>query len=462
MSVSAETKPSFVYSAVDLGGQREPNFSLTETILQASAFDRILSPVAPQETVFPSTGSIDFHSDFEQVDILHFKLGMRTGQRLAHDPAMERARYERATSDGERQAIKQGVVINMEKTLYERAFTSHSTVMYHQDDAGRIYHPHFPGEAFDVVLQRGLEYSKRNGFVDWEREAAEFAGWKEAMTILFDPETPLESKVISISGSGQKKGTAFTDNFVDIFTKTINPVTNKVVVAMTRFASDMGYEEYKKIAAKLDNNYFGLEKIKTNEELEIYLKRHPIFLNSTIDSRDATQIFNQEFKKQKRATEEEKTKQYLNECRLCILDYAETICAKFFDPESIKLSFNTVINKFDHLRKGLVKTISRVAAGISEYGRKAVSFLNTVQEDKNYYGRMRVEEIMQGCGPLGGFSIGGAIKSIEGIISGAINRIAGLFKDKDHCINCGACGVRIDCVVRKGGSCPKCKAVRRC
>lgn len=385
------------------------------------------------KTTFPSAGSISFRDDFERIDDLHTRFGIRGAQRLAHDPVIDRARYERANNDQERESVKRGVIIDMGKTLYERAHTAQSTVAYYQDNEGRIHNPDFPGESFDVILQRGLENSRRNGFVDYEREVAEFAGWKEVMTTLFSAKTPLESKEIVISGPGLKKGTAFTDNFVDIYTKAIDPTTGKVVVVMTRFASGVNYDEYGKTASCFDENYFGSEKGQL--ESDIFFKNHPIFIDSRIDSRSANQLFDEEFKKQKEATEEEKTKGYLDQCRLFIMHYADSICAEFFNPDKVKIAFNAVINRFDELRKGFVEAVRNFVKGIFEFGRNMVDQID-------YYGRMKVEEVMVGCGLSAGFSIGGIVSKIGNLISGIVRSISSVFgkessKKGKTCFSCG-------------------------
>src|SRR3989344_199483 len=89
------------------------------------------SPVVESTVTFPSSVSINFQSDFNRIDDLHTILGIRGSQRLSNDPAFERARYERATTDGQKQAVKQGVTVNMEKTLYERVRSAQSTVVYY-------------------------------------------------------------------------------------------------------------------------------------------------------------------------------------------------------------------------------------------------------------------------------------------------------------------------------------------
>jgi len=426
-------------------------------------------------TVFPSSGSISFKQDFESIDSLHSQLRVRGDQRLAHDPVMDRARYERAANDEERWAVRQGVIVDTKKHLYERAHTSQSDVTYYQDSEGRIYHPKFPGESFDVVLKRGLEYSKSRGFVDYEREVKEFEGWKEIMMVLFDPKTVIDSKAIVISEAGKKKGTAFTDNFVDIFTKTLDSVTGEIIVVMRRFASGTNDDEYRAAAICFDQNYFSSER--AGEEMDIYFKEHPVFIDPRVDPRGDNELFDAEFKKQKGAIEEEKTKGYLDECKLFILHYADTICAKFFEPKNVKEAFCAVINKFDSLRKGLVETVSNAARGVLEFGSNVVNKVSSLVnktaqffEELDRYGRMKIEEIMVGCGlsgefsieGSGTFSIGSVIKSIGGFISGVISAIPGLFKDKDYCINCGACGALIKRVVRRGGKCPVCPAIRKC
>lgn len=437
--------------------QITPNPKQLDILIQPQSYDQIAPPVESQKTHFPSSGSISFNNDLGRIEVLHSSFGIREVQRLSHDPVKDRARYERAKTDEERQAVKQGVIIDMEKNLYERAHTSQSMVTYYQDNEGRIYNPKFPGESFDVVLQRGLEYSKSKGFVDYEREVKEFEGWEEVMMVLFDPQTPINKKAIVISRAGMKPGTAFTGNFVDIYTKTVDLITGEVIVVMRRFASGTNDDEYRAVAIRFDHNYFSSGKVE-ERGIDIYFKEHPIFIDPIVDSRSDNELFDAEFKKQKGATEEQKTKGYLDECKLFILHYADTICSKFVEPEKVKIAFNAAINKFDSLRKGIVEFGSSTISKISGLVNKATGFF----EDIEHYGRMKVEEMMVGCGLSGGFSLGGIGEIVGGFISGVISGISGLKKDKDYCINCGACGALIKCVVRRGQKCPVCPAIRKC
>lgn len=427
--------------------------------------DRILPSAEPQTTRFPSSGSIDFGEDLRRIDQLHARLEITEGLRMAHDPAVDRARYERGKTDAERESVRQGVIEDNQKLLYERARTAESTVVYYQNSEGKIYNPKFPGESFDVVLQRGLAYSKKKGFVDYEREVEEYKGWEKVMTGLFDPQVPLQSKAIVISGPGLKRGTAFTDNFVDIFTKTIDTETGNIVVVMTRFASGANYEEYKQIAARFNVDYFSSKEAVDDKNIDLYFKRNPIYIDYT-DTRSAQQIFEAEFKKQKGATEEEKTRSYIEGCKLFILHYADTICAKFFDPKAVEQAYKAVINKFDSLRESIVENIIRRGSGFGkDIADQGIRVLKSFQEELKHFGGMAVKAMMLGCGFSGDFSTRGIGEQINGLTSSVVRGISSLFsKDKDFCIRCGACGKEIRCIVRKDERCPRssCKAVRRC
>ena len=127
----------------------------------------------------------------------------------------------------------------------------------------------------------------------------------------------------------------------------------------------------------------------------------------------------------------------MEQCRLFILHYAETICAGFFDPEAVKLAFNAAINKFDEVKKGLIEKVLSTGWKIVE----VTSFIDQV----NYYGRRQVEEIMVGCGLSAGFSARGKFR-LSGFISGMIRGLGGLpgFGESDSMgslyFPCPACG----------------------
>ncbi len=75
--------------------------------------------------------------------------------------------------------------------------------------------------------------------------------------------------------------------------------------------------------------------------------------------------------------------------------------------------------------------------------------------------------VIQMLGPKSGscpvlFSAGAGKTAFETFSGSSLTFGGSTSKDKDYCNKCGACGEVIKCIVKRGGSCPKCKAVRKC
>lgn len=100
--------------------------------------------------------------------------------------------------------------------------------------------------------------------------------------------------------------------------------------------------------------------------------------------------------------------------------------------------------------------------GIFEVSRQTYRGILT-EGDDNFAVEIAYLKTRAGCPPgvsamsLAGISLGSG--GIGEVIGGSIS---GVIKDKDYCINCGACGALIKCVVRRGQKCPKCPAIRNC
>lgn len=75
--------------------------------------------------------------------------------------------------------------------------------------------------------------------------------------------------------------------------------------------------------------------------------------------------------------------------------------------------------------------------------------------------------ITQMLGPGSGscpvlFSTGAGKTAFQTFSESAVTFTGSTSKDPDFCIHCGACGEKINCVVRRGEKCPKCPAIRKC
>ena len=431
-------------------------FRLNKPVLDPSKTENAHSLIVVDKPL-ASARSTEFSGDFEQIDSINRLLGIGR-ERFSHNIAYDRARYERAKTRDEKQAVKRGVVVDLEKTLRERAHASQSSAFYYLDNEGNVNNPDFPGEPFDRVLQRGLQNSRRNNYVDYEREVSEFEGWSKVMTSLFDSEAEIGSKQMVISGPSSKSGTSFTDNFVDIYELREDFQTGKKFVVMTRFASGNNFDEYREIVEKFDPNYFD-----TENEKELFLDAFLLSKPLSVDrEKECYEIFEECFKAQKGATKEADVQTYLKKNEQFVNYYAEVVCSPYFNPERVKLAFNAAINKFDQIRKGVVDFVGNIATkGLDLIKDTAKTFRDEVE----YLGRQMVEKLMVGCGLSGGFSVAEAGANILGKSLSVIGGLSGgVLKSEWYCKSCPMCGKQINCEVKPGERCPNasCGAVREC
>ncbi|OGH24264.1 MAG: hypothetical protein A3B47_04000 [Candidatus Levybacteria bacterium RIFCSPLOWO2_01_FULL_39_24] len=77
--------------------------------------------------------------------------------------------------------------------------------------------------------------------VDFARENAEIIGFQKIDPFLSDPETPIDSKMLSISPEGEQ-GSKYQHNFYDIFT--LKEVRGQRYVELTRYSSGLSRRDY--------------------------------------------------------------------------------------------------------------------------------------------------------------------------------------------------------------------------
>jgi len=85
--------------------------------------------------------------------------------------------------------------------------------------------------------------------IDFERENAEVIGFEKIDSFLSDPETPLNSKMLSISPEGGE-GSKYQHNFYDIFT--LKEKNGERYVELSRYSSGLTHGEY---AKRLGQNF---------------------------------------------------------------------------------------------------------------------------------------------------------------------------------------------------------------
>lgn len=311
----------------------------------------------------------------------------------SYNPVLERWNFESLKTDGERRQFITHEKRQITTTLRERNHAAQSVVNFTTDETGNAYNELLPNEPFDIILQRGLEYRRQHGSNELERELREFEGWVKTHSLLVDPNTPLGTKVIVISGPGVVEEAAYKDNFVDIYEVIEDPITGKRIIKMTRHASQLSYGQYWNKALIIQPDYF--EGIKG--PIDAWFLGHPIVTDPKIDPRSTDEIFEQAFERRKDAIEENDFQQLLQACLPLILHYIEVLCSESFDPISVVVAFNAILKKND-LEK---QQIEKIKAG-SIY----TVFRNT-PEEVAWLGRQPIESFFAGCGLSGGFKIGG-------------------------------------------------------
>lgn len=449
----------------DPGGRLEQIPPFNDTLVLAE-------PCQPQVStiIFNANQKIDADSQkhLERVDRvqqiwdLTLKIERNNGKILSYNPVLDRANFERLIEEGatEKQIedLKLDLVRGMEKNLREKFHAPRSTIRYFLDEHGIAYSENdFTQEPADVIFQRGALYRIKQGSREPDRELSTVEGGIKARKELADSEAPLHSKRIIVSPPSEIEGTAYTDNFVDIYEKDYDPQTDRVIIVMTRFASSLNNDEYREKLSSLQPDYF---KGETANFDSLCLKK-PI----AGDQREAHVIFNQEFRGQKGSTSENDIQLILKECSSLIQYYKEVICSNIFDPKEVALVFNAILNKADIIKDAY------------ELGSKFVTVIMDAPKEAFFLGRHLVKDVFSGCGLSGGFSLGeifgasirGITSSISSFVSGALNGlktlIGGIFgKSEWYCVRCGACGEYINCVVKPGERCPRssCGAVRQC
>src|SRR5690348_14720105 len=94
-------------TTINVGGRYDSVSALNNTAVIARPKDR--SAESENRTSLSSQGSLSFVTDLDRISILEKELGIRPEKRLAHNPAHERARFERAKTEQERAAVRHGV-----------------------------------------------------------------------------------------------------------------------------------------------------------------------------------------------------------------------------------------------------------------------------------------------------------------------------------------------------------------
>lgn len=435
--MSVETLQYDILIQPDLGGRFQPNTSLEKTIVIARPAERILPPTEVSDTQKLIT--IDAEEYLARVvrlqNYFDGSLGITTGAIRNYNPVLERAMFEQLQlqTGEENEQFKLYEIKQIETALRERYHVATSIVIYDIDEDGKLRSRDLPNQTFEDVLTTGIEYYKQLGSPDVPRMEQERTGILKIQEAFADPNIPVDSKVEVVSGTGLVKGTVFEDNFLDRYELLEDQLTGRRIVRMTRFTSDLSYEQAEKIITDSRPDYFD-GRVGPMDE---WLLANPIFEGSGILIQRKSALKEEVFQKIVRGN---------SDTIHCLVD---RICESVFTPEKVVVALNAVLNGADYIWEELVSIKDKVVSIASKVVNRIMPIFRTIEEKVNWLGYQVVRAVAGGCGLSAGFSTGslkGILGKLTGFISGVIRGIGGLlgFGESDSMgslyFSCPACG----------------------
>lgn len=376
------------------------NYLRQKSLYQSDDNDRIIPHIAPQGLPLkPSVNPEKYLVTVTRLqDFFDRRLGGREGAVRNYNPVLERAAYEQLQTEEEREQFKLYEIKQIETALRERFHVATSTVIYDIDENGKLRSRDLPKSPFEDVLTTGVEYYKHLGSPDVSRMEQERLGIVKIQEIFADPNAQINLKAEVISGPGTVKGTIFTDNFLDRYELLEDPFTQRRIVQMTRFASDLSYEEAEKTITASRPDYFDGKAGPFDE----WLLANPIFEGS---SRVLIQ--------RKNALKEETFQKIIQGSSDSIHYLVDRICESILIPEKVELALSTVLNEADYIWEGLVNIKDKVISRI-------MPIFRNIEEKVNWFGYQVVRVVAGGCGSSAGRSILSRIKGLIGSLFGGV------------------------------------------
>jgi hypothetical protein len=268
------------------------------------------------------------------------------------------------------------LTMQMETHLGERFNVSLSR--YDYDIQNGLLYGKDMDEPFIKSLKRGKDFRLTHGsFIDRKREEAEFVGFEKIQNLLTNPDTPIETMMLSISPQGGKES-VYQHNFYDIFT--LKDKDGKRFVEVRRYASSLSVEEFS-------------EKTKAFTSIEIddsdpgasFLEQ-PIAIQNTLTPDDLHSYLQKEHD----FMDEKEFERIKKNCKMLIDTYTTSIVEQPDNDTLHKTLFNAILNKADD-----------VATNNIEY----LPAFPSLQDEVRSYAFAPVREVMTGCGSSGGYEV---------------------------------------------------------
>lgn len=283
----------------------------------------------------------------------------------SYNPVIDRWHIEQAWGDPERltneiQTIRRNVYTN----LTERMFAVATYGTFEIKDK-QLYSELLPHESFEQVLLRGANYRADKGSEEQEREGrlGELGGWLVITNTLTDRDTPVGTKILSLSPPGIIKDTSYDGRYVDIFE--LAEDNGKRYVKRLRTAVDLSWEEYEQLALSFDPTFMQSYQADTASSgkpraLDAWYLSHPITIHPNDEKN--TVLKDMPFAKTAMSpTDFEKLFTQVEQLHL-IDYYIDVIQQQPLNWVEVAKAFNTILTVADKIKEG--QNIDEIRAGV--------------------------------------------------------------------------------------------------
>lgn len=370
------------------------------------------------------------------------------GQFENYNPVLARWGFDRIETSEQEQQFRVNELQNVTTALRERNHTSESRLTLSIGKDKKIHNEVFPDSSYEEVLERGRRYRAENGSQEIEREEAEIRGFLKIQEVLTADETKVGTAFFVISPPGLTEDTPYVHNFVDSYELVEDQEGNRSV-QYTRFASPLGYENYKEIAEGLDPNYFDGQI----GPIDAWYLENPILVPAEQGYQDTDEVFAKLFAKDVKAMEEREFQELWKIYSPFALYYLDQLTKDNFDPIAVAEAYNALLlSTEDKEMQSQTKEIDIFVASdvttLSHVDNRHISAM------VRQYGRRDVKEVRAGCGKSGGFSFGGGSANV---LANSVASFASVSGSQEW-FSCPKCQYQADGPI--GNTCPGCKLTK--
>lgn len=375
---------------------------------------------------------------------------------LAFEPWLERARYERTMSDPtlnseqkkqRTEQFEEEAAAQVLTNLRERNRTEQSSVRF-VITGNKIRCALLPDENFEDILNRGLEYRSRAGSEELLREQEEVSLFTDRIQPrLIDPETEVNTRIISCSPPSEEEDTPYKKRFVDIW-ELKQDEGGERYIELVRFSTGLENRGYRNGLLKLNPCYFD-EFESSGMPFATFVLAHETVLPPQEQIGSVQDLYGAFFERDDTTMKERLFQEGTHVFMPMIRRLVDKFCEATADWRTIANIYNAIINISDNFFEQRLKesdanlpqsSPNRTSVMNILISATAQSFLSSsVDEQIAHYSKQKVKSKMQDCGLSNGFNMSQIFENSIAAYGGSEN-IETSAVQGEFSIGCKDCG----------------------